>query len=172
MSWSLCKRWSLFSMRYGMELCLLWRLDWILFEIQTGFLFVICIVPCSVWGVNWILFLIYIRLRFICGTKWIVIYFLDYTVLSVRNELNLLVTPMTDDEYWKVYCYKNRSKSSIQWSGSFSLNRDFQGKHLYAGENVCVVSVFHEGSWLALDAMKQVVLHNTVLWLVSDTALG
>jgi len=50
---------------------------------------------------NGILFLIYIRLSFMWGTNWIFIYYLDRTVLSVRCELNLLVT---DDEYWKVYC--------------------------------------------------------------------
>lgn len=52
---------------------------------------------------NSILFLIYIRLCFPWGTNWIFIYYLDHAVLSVRYELNLLVTPMTD-EYWKVYC--------------------------------------------------------------------
>jgi hypothetical protein len=70
---------------------------------------------------------------------------------------------------------KDRSKSSIQWSVCFSMNRGFQGKHLYAGLNVCILSVFHEGSWLlTLDAMKHVAYtlcfsgfyHNTVLWLV------
>jgi hypothetical protein len=39
---------------------------------------------------------------------------------------------------------KDRSKSSIQWSGCFYMNRGFQGKHLYAGVNVCILNVFHE----------------------------
>jgi hypothetical protein len=56
----------------------------------------------------------------------------------------------TSDWWWVLegVLLKIRSKSSIQWSGYFSMNRGFQGKHLYAGVNVCILSVFHEVSWL------------------------
>jgi hypothetical protein len=86
----------------------------------------------------------YIRLCFLWGTNWIYIYYWSYCAFC-----KVWIESLGD--WWWLFestLLKVRAKSSIQKSGCSSMNRGFQGKHLYAGVNVCILSVFHEGSWL------------------------
>ena len=88
---------SLFSMRYGMDLC---YLDWAGFSVRYNLnfclLFILYCVLCEVW--TQILFLIYIGLCFLWDTNWIFIYYLGYIY-----KLQML-KPMSDDECWRVDC--------------------------------------------------------------------
>lgn len=129
---------------------------------------------------NWILFIIYIGLCFMWGTYWIFIYYLDCAVFSVRYELNAFsnyvqASNSETSDCWLVLesgLLKNMSKSSDQCPGIFFVNKCFHTKCLYGGQNVCILSVCHEGSWLSsIECREASCIYIVFFWVWTPCGL-